>query len=54
MILSVDVSPGNEQKLYVEKGNDALSYSPVPHCPGKSAVGNHVSSHLGRLRAVYF
>ena len=54
VILTVDVSPGNFQKLYVGKDSDSLSFSPLPTCPGKSAWAIMAHRTLGRMRAVFF
>ena len=54
VILSVAVSPGNQQKLYVGKDNDSLSFSPLPTCPGKSAWVIMAHRTLGRMRGIFF
>ena len=54
VILTVDVSPGNIQKLFVDKGSDSLSFSPVQVCPGKSAWAIMAHRTIGRMRRVFF
>ena len=53
-IMSVDVSPNNPQKLFVEKSSDALSFSPVQVCPGKSSWAIMAHRTIGRLRHILF
>lgn len=54
VIVSVATGAGQSQKLYVERASDGISYSPLPHCPGKSAWAIMIHRTLGRVRTVFF
>ena len=48
-------SQDEEVKLWMEKkGSDALSFSPVPLCPGKSPWAIMMHRTVGRLRGIFF
>ncbi len=53
-IVTVNVGSGDRQKLFVEKGSDSLSFSPVQVCPGKSPWAILLHRTLGRTRSVFF
>lgn len=54
VIVSVDVAPGREDKLFVEQGSDSLSFSPVATCPGKGPWAIMLHRTLGRVRTVLY
>jgi hypothetical protein len=53
-ILTVNVAAARREKLWMEKGSDALSFSPVAICPGKGAWTIMAHRTVGRLRQVFF
>lgn len=54
VILNVAVNPQTAQNLFVEKGSDALNFSPVSVCPGKSAWAIMAHRTIGRVRRIFF
>lgn len=54
VMVSVEVSQGRMEKLFVEKGSRAMSFSPVQTCPGKGPWSIMVHRTLGKLRFVFF
>jgi hypothetical protein len=54
VIVTVSVAPGDQQKLWIEKNSDALSYAPVPVCPGKGPWAIMLHRTVGRLRQIFF
>lgn len=51
VIISLD---GRDDRLWVESGSNALSYSPYPFCPGKSAYAIMLHRTVGQLRKPFF
>ena len=54
VIITVSAGPDTTQKLWMEKGSDALSFAPVPVCPGKSPWSIMAHRTIGRLRKIFF
>jgi hypothetical protein len=54
VMVTVDVSHGRQEKLFVEKGSKALSFSPVPVCPGKGPWSIMVHRTVGKLRWIFY
>jgi hypothetical protein len=54
VMVSVKVSPGREENLFVEKGTAGLSFSPVPVCPGKGPWSIMIHRTIGKLRWVFY
>ncbi|MDQ6666048.1 MAG: hypothetical protein M3Z23_16840 [Acidobacteriota bacterium] len=50
VILTVDVNPSRQEKLWVEKDNPILSFSPVPVCPHKGSFSILLHRTAGKLR----
>jgi len=58
VLLTVSVSSTREERLWVDKSNDAISFAPTlpvdragrTVCPGKSPFANMVHRTIGRLR----
>lgn len=45
---------GREEHLWADKGNNALSFSPYPRCPGKSAFVLMMHHLLAPLRKLFY
>ncbi len=54
VIISLAGGTGPQQKLYVGKDSDLLSFSPLPTCPGKSAWAIMAHRTLGRMRRIFY
>jgi hypothetical protein len=50
VLLTVAVSASRQEKLWVDKRNDAISFAPYPICPHKSPFAIMLHRTLGRLR----
>ena len=50
VLLTVQVNPSREEKLWVEKGSDAISFAPYPICPNKSSFAIMMHRTVGVLR----
>src|ERR1017187_5570945 len=50
VLLTVAVNASREEKLWVDKGNDAISFAPYPICPHKSPFAIMLHRTLGKLR----
>jgi len=50
VLLTVAVNSSREEKLWVEKKGDAISFAPYPICPHKSPFAIMVHRTVGRLR----
>ncbi len=50
VLLTLTVNPNRQEKLWIEKGNPVLSFSPVQMCPGKSPFSNMIHQTVGKLR----
>jgi hypothetical protein len=50
VILTVDVNSKRTEKLWVDKGGDAISFAPYPICPHKSPWAIMLHRTLGQLR----
>lgn len=51
---TVEVGGERQEKLFVEKGTKALSFSPLPKCPGKGPWSIMVHRTVGRLRWIFY
>ena len=45
---------GRDDRLWVDSGGSALSFSPYPFCPGKSAYAIMLHRTVGNLRKPFF
>ena len=54
VIVSVQIPPARQEKLFIEKGSSALGFSPVASCPGKGPYAIMLHRTLGRLRRVLY
>lgn len=54
VMVTVDVAPGRQEMLFVEKGSNALSFSPLPTCPGKGPWAIMLHRTLGRVRTILY
>jgi hypothetical protein len=50
VILTVQVNPAREEKLWVDKSGDSISYAPYPICPHKNPFAIMLHRTIGRLR----
>jgi hypothetical protein len=50
VILTVDVSPTKQEKLWVEKRSGGLGFSPFEMCPNKTPLENMIHQTVGKLR----
>ncbi len=50
VLLTVAVNASREERLWVEKGNDAISFAPYPICPHKSPFAIMIHRTIGQLR----
>jgi hypothetical protein len=50
VLLSVAVNASRQEKLWVDKSNDAISFAPYPICPHKSPFAIMIHRTIGRLR----
>lgn len=50
VLLTVSVTPSRQEKLWVDKGNDAISFAPYPVCPHKNPFAIMLHRTLGQLR----
>jgi hypothetical protein len=50
VLLTVAVNSTRVEKLWVDKGNDGISFAPYPICPHKSPFAIMVHRTIGRLR----
>lgn len=50
VILTVYISPERQEKLWIEKKNPAIGFSPVPRCPHKGPLSIMIHRTLGKLR----
>jgi hypothetical protein len=51
VLLTVAVNATRQEKLWVDKGSDAISFAPYPICPHKSPFAIMIHRTIGRLRA---
>jgi hypothetical protein len=51
VIISLD---GRDDRLWVDSGANAISFSPYPFCPGKSAYAIMLHRTVGQLRKPFF
>ena len=50
VLLTVAVNASREEKLWVDKSNDAISFAPYPICPHKSPFAIMLHRTIGKLR----
>jgi hypothetical protein len=50
VLLTVSVNKTRIEKLWVDKGNDAISFAPYPICPHKSPFAIMIHRTIGHLR----
>ena len=50
VLISVQVNRDREEKLWVEKGSDGISFAPYPICPHKSPFAIMIHRTVGALR----
>src|SRR5579872_5297751 len=50
VMLTVAVNPQRQEKLWVEKSSDTISFAPYPICPHKSPYAIMLHRTLGKLR----
>lgn len=50
VILTIHVGPAREEKLWIEKNNPTIGFSPLPRCPHKGAFSIMIHRTLGKLR----
>jgi hypothetical protein len=50
VLLTVAVNASRQEKLWVDKGGDAITFAPYPICPFKSPFAIMMHQTLGRLR----
>jgi hypothetical protein len=50
VLLTVAVNATRQEKLWVDKSNDAISFAPYPICPHKSPFAIMIHRTIGRLR----
>ena len=50
VLLTVDVNRARQEKLWVDKDNDAISFAPFPVCPHKNPWAIMIHRTIGRLR----
>jgi hypothetical protein len=50
VLLTVAVNDSRQEKLCVDKGNDAISFAPYPICPHKSPFAIMIHRTIGKLR----
>jgi hypothetical protein len=50
VLLTVSVNSTRTESLWVDKGNDAISFAPYPICPHKSPFAIMIHRTIGRLR----
>lgn len=50
VILTVEVNPERQERLWVEKNSDAISFAPYPICPHKSPFEIMIHRTVGQLR----
>jgi hypothetical protein len=50
VLLTVNAGGGSTEKLWVDKGDDAINFAPYPICPHKSPFAIMIHRTIGRLR----
>ncbi len=50
VLLTVDVNPGRQEVLWVDKSSDSISFAPYPVCPHKSPFSIMIHRTVGKLR----
>ena len=50
VLLTVAVNPERQERLWVEKDSDAISFAPYPICPHKSPFAIMIHRTIGQLR----
>ena len=50
VLLTIAVNDSREEKLWVDKSNDAISFAPYPICPHKSPFAIMIHRTIGKLR----
>jgi hypothetical protein len=50
VLLTVDVNPGREEALWVDRSSDSISFAPYPVCPHKSPFSIMIHRTVGKLR----
>ena len=50
VLLTVDVNASRQEKLWVDKNGDRISFAPYPICPHKSPFAIMVHRTIGKLR----
>jgi hypothetical protein len=50
VLLTVAVNAARQEKLWVDKDNDAISFAPYPICPHKSPFAIMIHRTIGRMR----
>lgn len=50
VLLTVDVNASRQERLWVDKDNNAISFAPYPVCPHKSPYAIMLHRTVGRLR----
>lgn len=50
VLLTVAVNAARQEKLWVDKSNDAISFAPYPICPFKSPFAIMIHRTIGKLR----
>lgn len=54
VMVTAQIGPDRQEKLFVQKGSTAVSFSPLPVCPGKGAWAIMIHRTLGKLRAIFY
>ena len=50
VLLTVKVNSSREEKLWVEKGSEGISFAPYPICPHKTPFAIMMHRTVGQLR----
>lgn len=50
VIVTVNVTPSQQEKLWIERGNSAIGFSPLPVCPNKGSFAIMLHRTIGNLR----
>lgn len=50
VILTINVTPSQQEKLWIERNNPTIGFSPFPVCPNKSSFSIMLHRTIGNLR----
>jgi hypothetical protein len=50
VILTVEVNPSTQERIWVEKNSPVLGFSPFEACPNKTPLSNMIHQTVGKLR----